>query len=707
MTMPETKQLLRETRDRIAPPPDVLGGLERRRRHTENVKRFAAAAVAIVVALVGLGGWFVLDRDAAQRPADRSDELGIFAPVAGRIVYVNEAEAGDLGYDPGVWALDPSGPSDTLEGRAVADDIAAALVRLGLEDATPLGWSSDGTELLFSRPDAASAESLFPKEYLYILHADGSETLLNEDPISFGGATISPDGTRVVFAAWGDDLGLWVVDAEGGRPVRLPLPGAEGIVADPTFSPDGTRIAYVDSGELENHLWVMDADGGNAHEILADEATVPGGSLQWSPAGDRIAGVARSSDGDNSIYTFAPDGSDFTPVISGALSPYWSPDGSRIAYDVECELTDVSCGGLAIADADGSNVREFSFAASGPWHPDVEAIDEPTPDETPSPTPTVTDGLLNANGDVLRFTGTPDGASGDLVAVNPATGEDRVIVEDLADVSNARWSADGRWVAFEMTGSLWVVDRTLEPRQVFDAPNEWSWSPTGARLAVFRGSTTLSDHTLSVIDPSTGVETELASIVGDVFSPVWSADETRILFGVRGGTVYSVDVGTGKRSLFVQLPGKNLDSIDKIEWSPDGSRLVILHNGQDLYVLNPDGSDLRALADDVLIFGFDWSPDGSRIAWTEDQGGAFHVVVSPADGSTPTLVASLPNAPANPAWSPDGSQIALGHRNAFLAEGAANLVIDADGSGEAVPLDDLTYESWRGGSYDCDCDLFG
>jgi len=25
--------------------------------------------------------------------------------------------------------------------------------------------------------------------------------------------------------------------------------------------------------------------------------------------------------------------------------------------------------GLAIADADGSNVREFGFATSGPWHP--------------------------------------------------------------------------------------------------------------------------------------------------------------------------------------------------------------------------------------------------------------------------------------------------------------------------------------------------
>ena len=48
-------------------------------------------------------------------------------------------------------------------------------------------------------------------------------------------------------------------------------------------------------------------------------------------------------------------------MISGGYSPYWSPDGSQIAYTIGS--------GLAIADSDGSNVREFGFAASGPWRP--------------------------------------------------------------------------------------------------------------------------------------------------------------------------------------------------------------------------------------------------------------------------------------------------------------------------------------------------
>jgi Tol biopolymer transport system component len=118
-------------------------------------------------------------------------------------------------------------------------------------------------------------------------------------------AAISPDGTRVVFA---QGAGLYVVDAEGGRPVRLRPQLSE--MNAPTFSPDGSQIAYLlDEDDNEWHVWVVDADGGNAHEILADEPTVFEGitGLQWSPAGDRLAigvGASRGSDAP-AIYTFA------------------------------------------------------------------------------------------------------------------------------------------------------------------------------------------------------------------------------------------------------------------------------------------------------------------------------------------------------------------------------------------------------------------
>jgi dipeptidyl aminopeptidase/acylaminoacyl peptidase len=390
--MSDSKERLQRARSQFPPPEGVMESLRRRRDRKHRNQRIRAGVLGLAIAIAV--GWLGVNaiRSTPPVPADDptpTEGLGIFAPVAGRIVYDNQdGDRGDL------WAVDPSGPSDTTDGPSVADDAASTLVRLPLEPLppdwsnTPLGWSSDGTELLIKRTDGYCC---FPEEHLYILHADGSETQLNSEPMTFEehSAAISPDGTRVVFAR---GAGLYVVDAEGGRPVRLRPQLSE--VNAPTFSPDGSQIAYLlDEDDNEWHVWVVDADGGNAHEILADEETVVGGvtGLQWSPAGDRLAIGLNASKGSDAIYTFAPDGSDFTEVITGGISPYWSPDGSKIAYTIQCEeRSDNMCpegsilrsqfdaqptrfgggsAGLAIADADGSNVREFGFAASGPWHP--------------------------------------------------------------------------------------------------------------------------------------------------------------------------------------------------------------------------------------------------------------------------------------------------------------------------------------------------
>jgi hypothetical protein len=82
----------------------------------------------------------------------------------------------------------------------------------------------------------------------------------------------------------------------------------------------------------------------------------------------------------------------------------------------------------------------------------------PVPADRPTPSAPVT-GVVAANGEVLRFTG------GDLIAVNPETRQERVLVENLDAVYSAAWSADGRWVAYETDSAegqgwerdLWVV----------------------------------------------------------------------------------------------------------------------------------------------------------------------------------------------------------------------------------------------------------
>jgi Tol biopolymer transport system component len=348
--MSDLKALLERADRAVGDVPLPAGGLEeleRRRDRRRRNQRIRAGALGLVIAIaVGWLGMHAI-RTApipAAPPVEPSVDLGIFDAVSGRIVYCNS---------PDLWAVDPSAPSPVSTAQLVGDRLCAPTFTL------PLGWSSDGTELLFLREDPT--DQRFPYDsYLYILHADGTETQVTSEPVE--GAAISPDGSRVAFAA----EGLYIVDAEGGHPVRIAHEGNS-----PTFSPDGTQIAYlglprdgccVETGR--EHVWVANADGTGAHEILADEPALARGvfELTWSPAVDRIA-MGNGLERHVAIYTFAPDGSDFTKVIDDGLNPFWSPDGSQIAYGAP------GSDGLWIADADGSNIQTFPIGGPGPWHP--------------------------------------------------------------------------------------------------------------------------------------------------------------------------------------------------------------------------------------------------------------------------------------------------------------------------------------------------
>jgi Tol biopolymer transport system component len=286
-------------------------------------------------------------------PARSSDALaspspqGIFADVDGRIVY------GDLRLrSGGIFAVDPTRPNDPKNRILVSE-----------RSGEPLGWSSDGSRLLIRREVYDANRDPVADLDLFVLNPDGTETRLTKDR-DWTTGSISPDGSQVVYAA-GFDGHMYTVDTEGGEP-RLLLASAR-LLYSPTFSPDGTQIAYFDGGGDNSHsLRVMNADGSGVR-VLFDQAPAEVGhvyNLIWSPDGSRLAFSAQ----EGGIWIVGVDGSGLTKVIPDGVNVYWSPDGSRISYQSADALSG-ALGALEIATVDGTHAQEFGYGGSGPWNP--------------------------------------------------------------------------------------------------------------------------------------------------------------------------------------------------------------------------------------------------------------------------------------------------------------------------------------------------
>ncbi|MDK9725831.1 MAG: Tol-Pal system beta propeller repeat protein TolB [Sterolibacteriaceae bacterium MAG5] len=123
---------------------------------------------------------------------------------------------------------------------------------------------------------------------------------------------------------------LQIADADGGN-AQTALASREPIIS-PTWSPDGSKLAYVSFEAKKPVVYVHDLSTGRRH--VAANFKGSNSAPAWSPDGRKLA-VVLTKDGSSQLYLVNSDGSGVTRIASSSgidTEPQFSPDGQSIYF---------------------------------------------------------------------------------------------------------------------------------------------------------------------------------------------------------------------------------------------------------------------------------------------------------------------------------------------------------------------------------------
>ncbi|MFC6037339.1 amidohydrolase family protein [Hyphococcus aureus] len=262
---------------------------------------------------------------------------------------------------------------------------------------------------------------------------------------------LSPDGESIVFSALG---AIYLQELkEGAHPRNISAP--ETFAFQPSWSPDGSRIAYVTwSANEKGHVWSVAAEGG-APQRLTQSAAFYSDPV-FSPKGDLIVAMrANHYERLRKIYEISPErptdiirlpagGGEASLIVHafGARLPQVSPDGTRVRY--------YTPEGAKSVRLDGKDMKTRAKVIVPNWN--QYFADQPA---------TVDDLKLNPHGDqALVKTGSqlylvllPPPGAGEAPTIDLT--KPNLIVKKLTDIGADffGWSADGKKV-------FWTIGAT-------------------------------------------------------------------------------------------------------------------------------------------------------------------------------------------------------------------------------------------------------
>jgi TolB protein len=166
---------------------------------------------------------------------------------------------------------------------------------------------------------------------LYIKNlAEKKTSVANKSGVSIAPCWRNNNEVATTLSFEGDQE-IYLLKADGTISRRVT--NSRGIDVSPTFSPDGSKMAFVSSRNGQPQIFIQDLQSGQARRLTFSGRynTQP----SWSPAGDKIAYSTMVNNGEIDVFVINANGSDLKQLTrkSGENEhPSWSPDGGMIVF---------------------------------------------------------------------------------------------------------------------------------------------------------------------------------------------------------------------------------------------------------------------------------------------------------------------------------------------------------------------------------------
>ncbi len=611
---------------------EKLGNSEARKTYERLVRDFADQGEIVKEAQTRLAALtgpetkpkFTKIRIPTKLPRDGTEFA--LSPDGEQLAYVS---------DGSVWLLPIHGPTDP--------DIAGAPRRISEPVRTwaachAITWSQDGNWLALNVVERSNGGN-YMRSFCLVRSASGEIRRVPLDPKlrAYGLIdvllSLSRQGDWLAYATWEKspaERSVYMVPTSGGIPKRL----TRQVTAEPAFSPDGEKVAYVG--------------------LVADKTSSPekpyGREIWVTPVSGGTPVLLHSHTGPGRLH-----------------GPTWSPDGRMIVslrnHDNGGELCDemivlpVSDQGRPAASASVIRLPQKTYRGPAGWSPDNRI------------------GLVFTSPEVTAVYSVP--ASG---------GKAVQLTAKWATMPS--WAPDGKRIYFmgahqtrqEETANIELVPagggtvtripvRGPHPIQPGYPGGGLSISPDGKRI-LFQGrfyAARVERLPHMFVIPIEGGEVHELDVGMKLFSyPCWSADGKSFAFvgyqeiaaDKRLTDLYTISASGGQAQKLTS--DSDRVAAGPVAWSHDGSTIAFYSEDGKIKLVPAAGGPTRVIAEGITgrkdHSGLAWSPNGKELAYGS-KGRIWRV--SLADGKSQEVQTGLDASHMQIAWSPDGATIAF------------------------------------------------